>query len=130
MALNWSAPLESSVNAVLLPEAANKADPTAVIPLLTDKYGADAEIDVAYSTPGNAAYIALYESEFTAANGLLSIDPARMDGEVLPGYAAAGETDLPTSATLLDTSILADALYMLNATADEGVAAFGPARDG
>jgi len=88
---------------------ANQADPTAVIPLLTDKYGKDAEIDVAYSTAGNPAYIALYDSDFTKANGLLSVDPAYFDSDVLPGYAAAGETDLPTAATLVDTTILADA---------------------
>jgi ABC-type nitrate/sulfonate/bicarbonate transport system substrate-binding protein len=88
---------------------ANRADPTAVIPLLTDKYGKDAEIDVAYSTAGNPAYIALYDSDYTKTNGVLAIDPAYMDSDVLPGYAAAGEKNLPTAATLVDTTLVADA---------------------
>jgi ABC-type nitrate/sulfonate/bicarbonate transport system substrate-binding protein len=88
---------------------ANQADPEAVIPLLTDKYGKDAEIDAEYSKAGNPAYIALYESDFTKANGLLSIDPDYLTNEVYPSYEAAGETDLPPVSELLDASIIADA---------------------
>ena len=74
---------------------ANVADPKAVIPLLTDDYGKDAEIDLAYTEAGNPAYIALLDSDYTEANGLLMIDPAYLEGEVYPSYEAAGETDLP-----------------------------------
>jgi ABC-type nitrate/sulfonate/bicarbonate transport system substrate-binding protein len=88
---------------------ANVADPLAVIPLLTDVYGKDAEIDVEYSKAGNPAYIALLESDWTKSNGLLSIDPAYLEGEVYPSYEAAGETDLPPVAELLDATVLADA---------------------
>ena len=56
---------------------ANRADPKAVIPLLVEKYGSDTEIDEEYATAGNPAYIALMDSDFTDANGLLSIDPAQ-----------------------------------------------------
>lgn len=88
---------------------ANQADPEAVIPLLTDVYGKDVEIDVEYSKAGNPAYIALLDSDFTAANGLLSIDPDYLANEVYPSYEAAGESNLPPVAELLDTSVIADA---------------------
>ena len=94
---------------------ANVADPKAVIPLLTDTYGKDAEIDVVYTEAGNPAYIALLDSDYTAANGLLMIDPAYLEAEVYASYEAAGETDLPPVAELLDTSIIADAHAMLAA---------------
>ena len=92
---------------------ANRADPTEVVPILVDTYGADNEIDEAYSTAGNPAYIALMDSDFTAANGLLSMDPAYLENEVWPGLTAAGETNLPDVATFLDTTLLADAHEML-----------------
>jgi ABC-type nitrate/sulfonate/bicarbonate transport system substrate-binding protein len=88
---------------------ANVADPKAVIPLLTDVYGKDVEIDVAYSEAGNPAYIALLDSDFTDANGYLSIDPVYLEQEVYASYEAAGETALPPVAELLDTSVIADA---------------------
>lgn len=88
---------------------ANQADPMAVLPLLTDVYGKDVEIDLEYSEAGNPAYIALLESDFTASNGLLSIDPVYLENEVYPSYEAAGETDLPPVAELLDTTVIADA---------------------
>jgi len=88
---------------------ANRADPEAVVPILVEQYGADNEIDADYATAGNPAYIALMDSEFTEANGLLSMDPAYLESEVWPGLEAAGETDLPDVATFLDTSFLTDA---------------------
>jgi ABC-type nitrate/sulfonate/bicarbonate transport system substrate-binding protein len=88
--------------------AANVADPEAVLPLLAT-YGPDADIDLTYSKPGNAAYIALLDSDFTEANGLLSIDPAYLENEVYPSYEAAGEADLPPVGELLDTTVMADA---------------------
>jgi ABC-type nitrate/sulfonate/bicarbonate transport system substrate-binding protein len=92
--------------------AANRADPTAVIPILIDTYGADNEIDEEYATAGNPAYIALMDSEFTDANGLLSMDPEFLENEVWPGLEAAGETNLPDVASFLDTTLLADAHTM------------------
>ena len=53
--------------------------------------------------------MALLESDYTKAHGLLSIDPAYLESEVWKGYEAAGETDLPDVAEFLDTTILADA---------------------
>jgi len=88
---------------------ANVADPMAVIPLLTDVYGKDAEIDVDYSKAGNPAYIALMDSDWTTEHGLLSIDPDYLQNEVYPSYEAAGETDLPPVSELLDATVLADA---------------------
>jgi ABC-type nitrate/sulfonate/bicarbonate transport system substrate-binding protein len=88
---------------------ANVADPLAVIPLLTDKYGKDADIDVEYSKAGNPAYIALLDSDFTTANGYLSIDPAYLESDVYPSYEAAGETALPPVSELLDATLVADA---------------------
>ena len=49
------------------------------------------------------------DSEFTDANGLLSMDPAYLENEVWPGLEAAGETDLPDVAAFLDATLLADA---------------------
>ena len=49
------------------------------------------------------------DSDFTEANGLLPIDPERMENEVLPALEASGETDLPTVDEFLDTSILEEA---------------------
>jgi ABC-type nitrate/sulfonate/bicarbonate transport system substrate-binding protein len=88
---------------------ANVADPTAVLPLLTDVYGKDAEIDLEYSEAGNPAYIALLDSDYTAANGLLMVDPVYLETQVYPSYVAAGEADLPPVATLLDSTVMADA---------------------
>ena len=88
---------------------ANVADPEAVIPLLTDVYGKDVEIDVEYSKAGNPAYIALLDSAWTETNGYLSIDPAYLEGEVYPSYEAAGETGLPPVTELLDATLVADA---------------------
>ena len=88
---------------------ANVADPTAVIPLLTDVYGKDAEIDPAYSEAGNPAYIALLDSDYTEANGRLQIDPEYLEAEVYASYEAAGETDLPPVSELLDATVMADA---------------------
>jgi len=87
----------------------NVADPEAVVPLLVDTYGQDAEIDPVYSTAGNPAYIALYDSEYTEANGRLMIDPAYLENEVYTSYEAAGETDLPPVDELLDATVMTDA---------------------
>ncbi|MEO5899853.1 MAG: ABC transporter substrate-binding protein [Ilumatobacteraceae bacterium] len=86
---------------------ANTADPAAVLPLLTDTYGKDADIDLAYSAPGNKAYVALYATDPTK---LLAIDPAYLEAEVWKGYTAAGETNLPKVADFVDVTLLADAL--------------------
>jgi ABC-type nitrate/sulfonate/bicarbonate transport system substrate-binding protein len=87
---------------------ANVADPKAVLPLL-GVYGPDADIDLEYSEAGNPAYIELLTSEYTDANGLLMIDPAYLESDVYPSYEAAGETDLPPVAELLDATVMADA---------------------
>ena len=68
----------------------NRADPMAVIPILVEQYGSEAEIDEEYAAAANPEYIALMDSEFTEANGLLSVDPEKMENEVLPGLEAAG----------------------------------------
>ena len=81
----------------------------AVIPILVEEYGADAEIDEEYAAAANPAYIALMDSDFTDANGLLSIDPENLENEVLPGLEAAGATDLPTVDELLDVTVLQEA---------------------
>lgn len=88
---------------------ANRADPTAAVPILVEQYGADNEIDEAYAAAGNPAYIALMDSDFTAANGLLSVDPAFLESKVWPGLEAAGQTGLPAVADFLDATVLADA---------------------
>ena len=50
----------------------------------------------------------MMDSDFTEANGLLSVDPDTMEDEVLPGLEAAG-ADLPTVDELLDVTIVKDA---------------------
>jgi ABC-type nitrate/sulfonate/bicarbonate transport system substrate-binding protein len=87
----------------------NRADPMAVIPILVETYGAEAEINEEYAVAANPEYIALMDSDFTEENGLLSVDPERMGNEVLPGLEAAGETDLPSVDDFLDTSLLEEA---------------------
>ena len=87
----------------------NRADPKAVIPILVEKYGSEAEIDEEYATAANPEYIALMDSDFTEANGLLAVDPERMENEILPALETSGETDLPTVDEFLDTSILEEA---------------------
>ena len=87
----------------------NRADPKAVIPILVEKYGSEAEIDEEYATAANPEYIALMDSDFTEANGLLAVDPERMENEILPALETSGEADLPTVEEFLDTSILEEA---------------------
>lgn len=88
---------------------ANRDDPTASLPVLVDEYGSDVEINEEYAMIANPAYIALMDSAYTDANGLLSIDPDRMENEVFPGMEEAGETDLPSVDDFLDTSLLEEA---------------------
>ena len=91
------------------------ADPLAAIDPLVEIYGADAEINVEYAEIAGAEYNALVPSDFTEANGILAVDPARMGDEILPQLEAAGETDLPTAEEFVDTSIVADAHALLEA---------------
>ena len=58
---------------------------------------------------GQPGVHALMDSDFTEANGLLSVDPDKMENEVLPGLEAAGATDLPSVDELLDVTIVKDA---------------------
>jgi ABC-type nitrate/sulfonate/bicarbonate transport system substrate-binding protein len=88
---------------------ANIADPSASLPILLERYGADNEINEEYAKAANPEYIALMPSAFTDANGLLSIDPARVADEILPALETAGETGLPTVDEILDTSYLEEA---------------------
>jgi ABC-type nitrate/sulfonate/bicarbonate transport system substrate-binding protein len=87
----------------------NRADPMAVIPILVEQYGAEAEINEEYAVAANPEYIALMDSDFTDENGLLSVDPGKIEDEILPALETAGETDLPSVDDFLDTSILEDA---------------------
>jgi ABC-type nitrate/sulfonate/bicarbonate transport system substrate-binding protein len=88
---------------------ANIADPTASLPILLERYGADNDLNEEYAKAANPEYIALMPSAFTDANGLLSIDPARVSDEILPALETAGETGLPTVDELVDTSYLEEA---------------------
>ena len=72
------------------------------------RYGADNEIDPESAALGNPAYIGLMTSPFTDANGLLSVDPARMGDEILPALETAGAT-VPAVDEILDTTYLATA---------------------
>ena len=67
-------------------------DPSASLPILQERYGADNEIDPESAALANPAYIGLMTSPFTDANGLLSVDPARMGDEILPALETAGAT--------------------------------------
>jgi ABC-type nitrate/sulfonate/bicarbonate transport system substrate-binding protein len=87
----------------------NRADPAASLPILVETYAGDNEVNAEYAALANPAYIALMDSDFTAANGLLSVDPAKMDAEILPALATAGNTDLPTAADFVDVSYLQEA---------------------
>lgn len=87
----------------------NRADPSEVIPILVNEYGADAEINEEYAVAANPAYIALMDSDFTDANGLLSIDKDRMKDEIFPVLESTGETDLPSVDDFVDVSLMEDA---------------------
>jgi ABC-type nitrate/sulfonate/bicarbonate transport system substrate-binding protein len=88
----------------------NRADPMAVIPILVERFGSEAEINEEYAAAANPEYIALMDSDFTEANGLLSVDPEKMQNEILPGLETAGATDLPSSADeILDVTVLQEA---------------------
>jgi len=88
---------------------ANVDDPSASLPILQERYGADNEIDPESAAASNPEYIALLTSPFTDANGLLMVDPARMSDEILPALETAGETGLPTVEEILDSSYLEQA---------------------
>lgn len=87
----------------------HRADPMAAIPLLTDVYGADAEINVDYAELGGPAYIDLMDSDYTDANGLLSMDPDRLAEEVFPAIELATGSETPAVDEFFDGSVLADA---------------------
>ncbi|MGV0714126.1 ABC transporter substrate-binding protein [Mycolicibacterium sp. XJ662] len=89
---------------------ANIADPNAVLPLLK---AMDPNVDLAYSEAGNRAYNALIDSDYTRTHGRLMIDPAFVEAQVYPSYMAAGETNLPPVAQLLDPTVMADAHQLL-----------------
>ena len=93
--------------------ADNRADPSEAVGVLVDTYGSEAEINEEYAIAANPAYIALMDSDFTDANGLLSVDPEKMANEVLPALETAGETGLPSADEFLDTSLLEDAQAMM-----------------
>jgi len=94
------------LTALLMGAQDNRADPTESLPILMSDYGADAEINEEYAALANPEYIALMDSDFTDANGLLLINAERMGGEVLPTLEVAGETDLPTVDEFIDMSYL------------------------
>ncbi|MET0324739.1 MAG: ABC transporter substrate-binding protein [Ilumatobacteraceae bacterium] len=87
---------------------ANMDDPSASLPILQERYGADNEINPEAAALANPAYIGLMTGPFTDANGLLSVDPARMGDEILPALETAGET-VPAVDELLDTTYLEEA---------------------
>lgn len=84
----------------------NRADPSESLALLVDDYGAEAEINAEYAEAANPEYIALMDSDYTEANGLLTIDPDRISGEIWAGLTEAGESDLPDVSDFLDGSYL------------------------
>jgi ABC-type nitrate/sulfonate/bicarbonate transport system substrate-binding protein len=85
---------------------ANVADPAAGAKVLVETHGADAKIDEKYAAAANPAYIALLDSDWTKANGRLSIDPAFLTDKVFAGYRQAGEKDLPDVSKFVDLSFL------------------------
>lgn len=88
---------------------ADIADPSKGVDLAVNTYGIDSGLDEAFATEANAAYIELMTSDFTDANGVMSVDPDFFTNEIYPGYEAAGQTDLPDVADFVDTSYLAAA---------------------
>ena len=78
-------------------------------------YGADTEIDEDVRRAGNPAYIALMTSDFTEANGLLSMDPDYLENEVCPGA-----TRRPARPNLPTVDEFFDALAARRRPRDEG----------
>lgn len=96
----------AALRALITATEANIADPSIAVDLTVNKYAVDGGLDATFATEANDGYISFIENDFTAANGILSVDPEYMKNEVFAGYIAAGETDLPDVADFVDTSYM------------------------
>lgn len=88
---------------------ANVADPSVAVGLTVDKYGKDNKLSRKFEVAANTGFIELLSSDYTKANGLLSVDPDYMGGKIFAGYRAAGEKNLPPIAKFVDHSYMAAA---------------------
>ncbi len=96
----------AALKALIAATEANMADPSIAVDLTVNEYAKDSGLDEAFATEANDGYISFIESDYTDANGILSVDPEYMENEVFAGYLAAGETDLPDVADFVDTSYM------------------------
>jgi len=96
----------AALKALIAATEANMADPSIAVDLTVNEYAKDSGLDEAFASEANDGYISFIESDYTDANGILSVDPDYMENEVFAGYLAAGETDLPDVADFVDTSYM------------------------
>jgi ABC-type nitrate/sulfonate/bicarbonate transport system substrate-binding protein len=90
--------------------AANAHDPALGAHLTVTNYGAALGLDEAHELAVNRAQIPLMEDAVTQAHGRMWIDLQRVAGPIYTTLRATGRTKLPPVASLIDTSILRDAM--------------------
>lgn len=89
----------------------NEADPAAAAKLAVQHYGADLNLDLSQQTQENTVQTKLIHSDYTAAHGLLRIDPDTLTHTMWPGLQAARFPNLPRDPrSTVDTALL-DSVY-------------------
>lgn len=90
-------------------ELNEQGDPGVAADAAVSNYGADLGLDINQQTRQNELQIPLMKGPLTDAKGLFWMDADTLGGEMWAALEAAGRTDLPDAASLLDLSILEDA---------------------
>ena len=88
--------------------ADKEADPEVGATLAVEEYGVDLGLDQEQQVRENELQIPLTKSALTESAGMFRMDPAVMAGEMYDGLAAAGVTDLPVPADVIDMTLLDD----------------------
>ncbi|CAN5599983.1 hypothetical protein BH10ACT3_BH10ACT3_08490 [soil metagenome] len=83
----------------------NEADPELGAKLAVEDYGKDAGLDIENEKKKNVEYLKYADSDATAANGYLYIDPAYVTSDVIPGMEAAKFAVVPVDEAV-DMSLL------------------------
>lgn len=81
-------------------------DPASGAKLTVDNYGADLGLDLDSETAILKNINKLVQSDYTATNGLLALDPAAITGPMYAALTASGRTDLPEIDSAFDTTLV------------------------
>jgi len=90
--------------------ADNEDDPAVAAKLAVEEYGVDLGLDLDQQVQENTLQIPLTKSDLTASAGMFRMDPALMAGEMFDALKAAGVTELPDPAKIIDMTLL-DEVY-------------------